>query len=198
MSSIAEIIHFTASEGYKSGSASLPLSRMSKLAGLNKSYIGYQTEDPTVLFWVIDWDSKEAHEAFTKLDGYPDMVDACRPVMASRPTANLVQFEDAKGALEAPITEFVTFTLHEGKTMTDLEPLVKELHQKLAGAPKFHGDSWAVVIDKPNVYHGILGWDTVEAHWDAVKDGPRKEVIDRIKQVADLWLVHAALKPFSE
>ncbi|KAF8835641.1 hypothetical protein BDN67DRAFT_937727 [Paxillus ammoniavirescens] len=198
MPSVAEIIHFTASEGYNSGSASLPLSRMSKLDGLNKSYIGYQTEDPTVLFWVMDWASKEAHEAFTKLDEYPSLVDASRPVMASQPRANFVKFEETKGALGAPITEFVTFTLKEGKTMTDLEPLVKELHQKLAGAPKFHGDSWSVVIDKPNVYHGILGWDTVEAHWDAVKDGPCKEVIDRIKQVADLWLVHAALKPFSQ
>jgi hypothetical protein len=111
---------------------------------------------------IVDWASKEAHEAFTKLDDYPNMVDACRPVMASQPTTNFVKFEDTKRILGAPITEFVTFALKEGKTVTDLEPLVKELHQKLAGAPKFHGDSWSVVIDKPNVYHGILGWDTVE------------------------------------
>ena len=37
----------------------------------------------------------------------------------------------------------------------------------------------------------------LQAHWDAVSDGPLKEVIDRVKQIADLWLVHAALKPFS-
>lgn len=108
----------------------------------------------------------------------------------------------------------MTFTLKEGKTIAQLEPLVQELHKKLAGTPKFHGDSWAQIIGKPNVYHGILGWDTVEvsscgrlllpihnivlqAHWNAVSDGPLKEVIDRVRLVADLWLVHAALKPFA-
>ncbi|KAF9221020.1 hypothetical protein BS17DRAFT_786378 [Gyrodon lividus] len=199
MPSVAEIAYFTASEDYKSGSASLdgPLSQISKVTGLNKSYVGYETEDTTVLFWVNDWTSKDAHEAFTKQVEYSDVVAASRPVFASQPTVNFVEFEDTKGALGAPVTEFVTMTLKEGKTMAELEPLVQELHQKLAGTPKFHGDSWSVIIDKPNVYHGILGWDTVKAHWDAVSDGPRKEVIDRIKQLADLWLVHAVLKPFS-
>ncbi|KAH7885328.1 hypothetical protein F5I97DRAFT_1937560 [Phlebopus sp. FC_14] len=193
------IAHFTASEEYKSGSFSLdePLSQISKASGLNKSYVGFETEDPTVLFWVNDWTSKDAHAAFLQQPDYSAIADKSRAAFATQPTVNFVQFDDAKGPLGAPITEFVTFTLKEGKTIEQLEPLVQELHQKLAGAPKFHGDSWAVIIDKPNVYHGILGWDTVEAHWDAVKEGAPKEVIDRIRQLADLWLVHAALKPFS-
>ena len=33
-----------------------------------------------------------------------------------------------------------------------------------------------------------------QAHWDAVSGGPLKEVIDQVKLIADLWLVHAALK----
>ena len=56
----------------------------------------------------------------------------------------------------------MTFTLKEGNTIDQLEPLVQELHRLLAGTPKFHGDSWAPIIGKPNVYYGILGWDTVE------------------------------------
>lgn len=77
--------------------------------------------------------------------------------------ANYIEFEDTEGALGAPITEFVTFALKEGNTMAQLEPLVQEIHQKLVGTSKFHGDSWAPIIGKPNVYHGILGWDSVQA-----------------------------------
>ncbi|KAF8550057.1 hypothetical protein OG21DRAFT_1420311 [Imleria badia] len=199
MPSVAQITYFKASEGYKSGSVSLdgPLTQISKVNGLKQSYVGYQAEDGTVLFWVNDWVTKDAHDAFTKSVEYIGMGTASRPAFGSEPTVNYVKFEDTKGALGAPITEFVTFTLKEGKNIGQLEPLVQELHQKLVGTPKFHGDSWAPIIDKPNVYHGILGWDTVEAHLDAVSDGPLKEVIDRVKLVADLWLVHAALKPFS-
>lgn len=111
---------------------------------------------------VADWVTKDAHDGFTKSADYAGIQAASRPAFGSEPTANYVEFEDTKGALGAPITEFVTFTLKEGKTIDQLEPLVQELHKKLVGTPNFHGDSWAPVIGKPTVYHGILGWDTVK------------------------------------
>ncbi|KAG6377090.1 hypothetical protein JVT61DRAFT_1141 [Boletus reticuloceps] len=199
MPSVAQIVHFTASKGYKSGSVSLdgPLAEVKKANGLKQSYVGYETEDDTVVFWVNDWVSKDACDAFTKQADYPRIEAGSRPAFGSEPTTNYVEFEDTKGGLGAPITEFVTFTLKEGKSMAELEPLVQKLHELLQGTPRFHGDSWALIIDKPNAYHGILGWDTVQAHWDAVSSGPLKEVIDRVKLIAEVWLVHAELKPFS-
>lgn len=110
----------------------------------------------------VDWVTKDACDAFAKQPDYAGIEAASRPVFGSEATINYVEFEDTKGALGAPITEFVTFTLKEGNNVAQLEPLVQELHKKLAGTPKFHGDSWAPIIGKPNVYHGILGWDTVE------------------------------------
>ena len=118
----------------------------------------------------VDWVTKEAHDAFTKQADYANIVDASRPAFGSKPTVNYVEFEDTKGPLGAPITEFVTFTLKEGKEIAQLEPLVQELHRKLAGTPRFHGDSWAPIIGKPNVYYGILGWDTVEV-------GPSSDIL---------------------
>jgi len=35
-----------------------------------------------------------------------------------------------------------------------------------------------------------------QAHWDAVGSGPLKEIIDEVKKIADLWLVHAILTPY--
>ncbi|KAF9236686.1 hypothetical protein BU15DRAFT_76782 [Melanogaster broomeanus] len=194
---LIQITYLTVSENFKSLSSSFPgpLSQMRNVPGL-KSYVGHETEDPSVLFWVNDWASKEASDAFNKHPEYPALVAAARPAFGSELEINFANFADTK-ALDAPITEFVTFTLKEGKTMAELELLIQELHQKLAGTPKFYGDSWAVNIDKPNVYHGIVGWETIEAHWAAAGEGPLKEVIDRVKELVDLWLVHAALQPFS-
>lgn len=79
--------------------------------------------------------------------------------------------------------------------MDKLEPLVAQLQTGLVGTPNFYGSSWAPVIDKPNVIHGVLGWESVQAHWDAVSLGPLKDIIDQVKEVADLWLVHAILAP---
>ena len=36
-----------------------------------------------------------------------------------------------------------------------------------------------------------------QAHWDAVSSGPLKEIIDKVKEIADLWLVHAILTQYA-
>jgi hypothetical protein len=36
-----------------------------------------------------------------------------------------------------------------------------------------------------------------QAHWSAVSSGPLKEIIDEVKKIADLWLVHAVLTRYN-
>jgi hypothetical protein len=48
--------------------------------------------------------------------------------------------------------------------MTALQPLVKQLQAKLQGTPKFYGSSWAPVVDKSNVFYGVLGWESVQVN----------------------------------
>lgn len=49
------------------------------------------------------------------------------------------------------------------------------------------GNSFGNPSDKSLAYR-------MQAHWDAVSSGPLKEIIDKVKEIADLWLVHATLK----
>jgi len=46
--------------------------------------------------------------------------------------------------------------------MGQLQPLVTQLEAQLEGTPNFYGSSWAPVNEKPNVIHGVLGWESVE------------------------------------
>ncbi|KAI6121032.1 hypothetical protein EV401DRAFT_1952933 [Pisolithus croceorrhizus] len=200
MASYTEILHFTVSEELESGRANLDNVRklLSNVEGLNQSYFGPEAEDPSVLFIVNDWKSKDAHAKFLDSPEGAAFEPALLPLSASPLVHHFALFDEIESRLTAPITEFVTFTLKQGNTTDELKPLVQDLYEKLKGSKMFYGSSWAPVANRANMYHGILGWDTVEAHWDAVKDGPPKAVIDEIKKVADLWLVHAALQPLTE
>ncbi|KAG1716058.1 hypothetical protein ID866_1084 [Astraeus odoratus] len=192
MSSYIEILHFTVCEGFEPVPVNDELRKLlSKAEGLNGQVA-------SLLFVVIDFASKDAHARFlASPDGFA-FEQALTALSASPFVRYCAEFEEAESRLNAPITEFVTFTLKEDNRMDQLEPLVHELQEKLLRSKMFYGSSWAPIANRPNMYNGLLGWITVEAHWDAVKDGPPKEVIDRIKQIADLWLVHAALKPLTK
>ncbi|KAG2033754.1 hypothetical protein BDR03DRAFT_902105 [Suillus americanus] len=163
------------------------------IEGLSKIYHGFETEDPTNAFWVFEWASLDAHSAHHQTDTFKATQLVSQQAIASTPTSVFVNFSDTSRIFSAPVTEFVTFTLKEGVSMDKLQPLVTQLEVKLQGTPKFYGSSWAPVNDKPNVVHGVLGWESVQAHWDAVSSGPLKEIIDEVKKIADLWLVHAIL-----
>ncbi|KAL4080979.1 hypothetical protein J3A83DRAFT_110903 [Scleroderma citrinum] len=156
------------------------------------SYAGFQTEDPPAVFVVNTFESEQALAAFQASEALDAVL---RKLTGGEVVHRIVKFdEEVESRLRAPITEFVTCTLKEGNTMDQLRPLVLDLHDALKGSAMFHGSSWAPVLNASNTYDGILGWDTVQAHWDAVSGGRPKEIIDRMKELVNLFLVHAALR----
>ncbi|KAG1906684.1 uncharacterized protein F5891DRAFT_1003389 [Suillus fuscotomentosus] len=201
MAPVTQIMYFKTSSSYLQDPSRLiselaTKSAADKIEGLSKAYLGFETEDPTNAFWVFEWTSKSAHDTYHQTDTFKATQAAARQVFASRPTHTFAGFSNASRIFSAPATEFVTFTLKKDASMDALQPLVQQLQAKLQGTPKFYGSSWAPVVDKPNVIHGVLGWESVQAHWDAVSSGPLKEIIDEVKKIADLWLVHAILTPY--
>ncbi|KAG2361521.1 hypothetical protein BDR07DRAFT_1358845 [Suillus spraguei] len=198
MAPVTQIMYFKTSSSYLQDPSRLiselaTTSSVGKIEGLSKAYLGFETEDPSNAFWIFEWTSKSAHDTYHQTDTFKATQAAARQVFASKPTHTFVEFSNASQIFSAPVTEFVTFTLKKGASMDTLQPLVKRLQDKLPGTPKFHGSSWAPVVDKAETIHGVLGWDSVQAHWDAVSSGPLKDTIDEVKEVADLWLVHAIL-----
>ncbi|OJA09607.1 hypothetical protein AZE42_01408 [Rhizopogon vesiculosus] len=197
MSPVTQIMHFKTTAAYVNNPtdliSNLASKNSDKIDGLAEAYVGFETEDPSNAFWVMEWTSKSAHDTYHQSDNFKATQTAARQVFAGKPSHVFVQFPSTKGILSAPVTEFVTFTLKAGVTMDKLTPLVNQLQSKLQGTPNFYGSSWAPVMDKSNVYYGVLGWTSVQAHWDAVSSGPLKEIIDKVKEIADLWLVHGIL-----
>ncbi|KAG2066459.1 hypothetical protein BDR04DRAFT_1106651 [Suillus decipiens] len=201
MAPVTQIMYFKTSSSYLQDPSRLiselaTKSSAAKIKGLSKAYLGFETEDPSNAFWVFEWASKSAHDTYHQTDTFKATQAAARQVFASRPIHTFAGFSNASRIFSAPVTEFVTFTLKRGVDMNALQPLVRQLQAKLQGTPKFYGSSWVPAFDKPNVVYGVLGWESVQAHWNAVSSGPLKEIIDKVKKVADVWLVHAILTPY--
>ncbi|KAG1788139.1 uncharacterized protein HD556DRAFT_1245742 [Suillus plorans] len=198
MAPVTQIMYFKTSSSYLQDPSRLiselaTKSAADKIEGLSKAYLGFETEDSTNAFWVFEWASLAAHDAYRQTEAFRAIQATAQQIYTGKPKHVFVNFSDTTQIFSAPVTEFVTFTLKEGASIDKLEPLVAQLQTGLAGTPNFYGSSWAPVIDKPNVIHGVLGWESVQAHWDAVSSGPLKAIIDQVKEVADLWLVHAIL-----
>ncbi|KAG2153121.1 uncharacterized protein EDB93DRAFT_1082595 [Suillus bovinus] len=195
MEPVTKIMQFKPSPSYLQDPSRFvsELAAKSSAETIDGAYHGLEVEDPSNAFWVFEWASLSAHGAHHQTDDFKAVKETVKQIHTTEPTHMFVHFSDPSRIFSAPVTEFVTFTLKEGINMDALQPLVEQLQDKLQGTPEFYGSSWAPVVDKPNVVHGVLGWESVQAHWDAVSSGPLKEIIDKVKEVADLWLVHAKL-----
>lgn len=74
------------------------------------------------------------------------------------------------GPLSAPLTEMavVTPTLSEGKTQADLKPAVEALVSALTSAQKAGGIGivdtpiWGTLVENPEVYVVLVGWESAE------------------------------------
>lgn len=109
----------------------------------------------------VVFESEGAHITFLQ-SALNDALDAELSRLAEGEVAHrIVLFDDVERRLRASITEFVTFTLKEDNMMNDLGNFTTQLREKLEGSESFYGSSWAPVLNVPNTYHGILGWDTV-------------------------------------
>ncbi|KAG2066460.1 hypothetical protein BDR04DRAFT_1106652, partial [Suillus decipiens] len=201
MAPVTKIMHFKTTSSYLQDPSrwisELATQSPENIEGFSKAYLGFETEDPNIAFWVLEWASLSAHGTYHQSDTFKATQAVAQQIFADTPTHVFVNFSDTSRIFSAPVTEFVTFTLKEGISIDVLQPLVTQLEAELPGTPEFYGSSWAPVVDKPNIIHGVLGWESVQAHWDAVSSGPLKEIIDKVKEVADLWLVHAKLTQYN-
>lgn len=114
------------------------------------------------------WESVEKHQQFmndkvnygTMLAAVASMVDLSALTMWHIRTTS-----EPFVALEAPVTEITTFTIHDGGSPASLEPLVQEIVQALNAAPKSIGivdATFGRIFEADNIVVLIVGWSTVE------------------------------------
>ncbi|PIL30552.1 hypothetical protein GSI_07252 [Ganoderma sinense ZZ0214-1] len=161
---------------------------------------GLQHEDKTSAYCAVVWHSLGDHKALmndsVKHMKVGEALQAILDPMAITMFHCAFNSEPYK-ALQAPVTEIITITLHEGESKDTLEELVEELAHAANISPPESGAvsaAWGPSTEKDDVFFLMIGWTSVEAHYTLVKAWPEVlAIIERIKAIATVEVKHVAL-----
>ncbi|KAJ7095800.1 hypothetical protein B0H15DRAFT_71903 [Mycena belliarum] len=191
-----QIATFPVSEAFLSNPEifKAPMDVIKTAEGHISSFYGLKVEDKKSAYFVTVWESYEHHKRLIGESGYATIIEALKPAVAGKLERYHIDVTaDANTTLSAPASEFVVFTLKPDATPEKLVPLLEELGKGLDTAAGAHPPCmWAQSIEDKTKFLLIVGWDTVEAHWEAVKEGTELHAtVGKIVAVADLVIGHA-------
>ncbi|KAJ7468625.1 hypothetical protein FB451DRAFT_1136776 [Mycena latifolia] len=176
---------------------SKPLEIVKSTPGYVRSFHGLQIDDGKTGYFITVWQSVENYTSLVQGTEYSDFLTALKPAASGELEHHHVDAGTVEPsiALSAPTTELVLFTLKAGVTPPEIFPLFEELARGLDGAKDAHPPClWGPSKDSGNNILVFVGWDTVEAHWEAVKEGTElHRVIQELLKKADFVLGHAHL-----
>ncbi|KAJ6559106.1 hypothetical protein DFH09DRAFT_1161925 [Mycena vulgaris] len=142
-----------------------PLDVIKTADGHLSSFYGLQVEDQKTGYFVSVWES------------YRSLIEALKPAAA--------------GKLERH--HFVVFTLKPEVSPEKLVPLLEDLGKGLDTSVGAHPPClWGPSTEDKTKYLLVVGWDTVAAHWEAVKEGTDlHKIVVAIGAVADISIGHS-------
>ncbi|KAL9119330.1 MAG: hypothetical protein Q9187_004119 [Circinaria calcarea] len=178
-------------------------------------YWGRQVEDPTVLHICIDWDSVEAHIAYTKLPVFPPLSARLRSLVDGKAYLIHVHFEPhpplavLSGSF-SPVTEILTVYL-PSSTSPESQKAYEQNFAKFMKVLEECGEGyrgyrsgWVVeelehesLGGKGKAYLAAIGWDSVEKHQATREKEKFKENIGLLKSegVTGLEMHHVKFMP---
>ncbi|KAJ7784476.1 hypothetical protein B0H16DRAFT_1492642 [Mycena metata] len=194
-----QIISFPVSEEFSSKPElfQAPLEAIKTADGHISSFYGVQVEDVKKGYFISVWQSYEHHQKLVQQASYKSVIEGLKPAAGGDSDRNHINVAaDPITALTSPALEVVVFTLKEGSTAEQLTPLFEELGKGLDAAVGSHAPCvWGQSIENRSKFLLVVGWDTVEAHWEAVKEGTSLHTtIGKIVALADLSIGHSHVK----
>ncbi|KAJ7175941.1 hypothetical protein C8R46DRAFT_1080126 [Mycena filopes] len=174
-----------------------PLEQIKTADGHIGSFYGVQVEDNKIGYFISVWESYEHHQKLTQDASYKKLIEVLKPAAAGGFERNHINVTaDPNVALTSPAVEVVLFTLKAGTTAEQVTPLLEELAKGLDAAVGAHAPCvWGQSIEDKSKFLLVVGWDTVEAHWEAVKEGTSlHKVVGSIVPLADLSIGHTHIK----
>ncbi|KAJ7288249.1 hypothetical protein C8J57DRAFT_1279563 [Mycena rebaudengoi] len=161
------------------------------------SYYGFQVEESKTGYFVTVWESYEHHQRLIADPSYGTLLQALKPASAGQFIKNHIEAKvDPTAALSSPAVEFVTFTLKDPGSAEKLVSLLEDLAKGLDIAVGEHPPCfWGQSKEDHQKYLLVVGWDTVAAHWEAVKEGSAlRPIVVAISEIANLEIGHSLLK----
>lgn len=162
-------------------------------------YKGFQVEDPNVAIWLTLWESIQGYHSF--MSSHPSLEEAFKSTSLPRVTVIKVldTADDFERAINAPVTE-IGEARPKPEHMDKLEILGELMSQLNVVLRKSKGNVAVCQgknLEDDKVYTFTIGWNSVEEHEEAIKEGTiAGGLIGQITSMADvLILKHAILSP---
>ncbi|KAJ7727583.1 hypothetical protein B0H16DRAFT_1590290 [Mycena metata] len=188
---------FPVSDTFSSDVLKTTVSIAKETTGYISSFHGVQVENNKIGYFISVWKSSEAYTSFVQGNDYAEFLASLKSA-ASAPSEVKTHYVDvaveAETALLAPVTELVHFTMKADVPVEDSYDLFAELARGLDQAPGGHPPAYWGRTGDSNEVQVYVGWDTVETHWDAVKEGTDLHgVIQKLLGMSDFVLGHTRL-----
>ncbi|KAG6899231.1 hypothetical protein C0993_012102 [Termitomyces sp. T159_Od127] len=196
-----EIVRFPGSDEFVADNLVFKdcLSKLVKSEGCIGVYYGIQIEDNRSGYLFVIWETYDHHMKFTKHESYPAAIASLARAQAGPMDVQHVDFdEDAAIALGAPVTEVVTL---EPKSAADKEARslsVTKLKEKMILQESCHSFTTGESREKKGTNFVLVGWDSVQAHYDVVEGGVFPEMIKNLHMVNEIELKHTKLTKYTE
>ncbi|KAF8957850.1 hypothetical protein BDZ97DRAFT_1844362 [Flammula alnicola] len=179
---IVEIAWFNSTKAYQEDHSLLneTARRLKQFAGLNRLYLGWQVEPDTTIAYVLNiWESYDHYIAAGKEKEYSETFATFQPALdGTYADISVIMAPFTSGpeeAVGAPVTEIVLAGLKEGKSEADLSTLF----DSISSTGKLIGHHWGPIRDKENQFALLVGWKSVEFHYEVAQTEIFSEVIDK-------------------
>ncbi|CAL1708238.1 unnamed protein product [Somion occarium] len=150
--------------------------------GTKRIFYGLGVQDPTIWWLLIEWETLKHHQDLKRQRAIPDS-----------------ETEDPQVQFRAPYAELALWTLKSGHTTKEKKEhaleLLKGVVTTLNGLPSdsgvFKGTVGPIVEEAENGVALTLGWTSPDKALETLPEA--QVIIDELKEIADLRLVHVPL-----
>lgn len=195
-----EVTKFAVSDTAKAAGVMLPLPSLLPAASkTTRICSGWEAQDPQRYYNVRAWDATEAE--------HNPLLNASAEPTADLPQGYTLEYKihvhlqcEPFTAIDAPLTEIVTWKLKEHAKREVVEELLTGLMKIVNTIPRsegFHKAGWGSVLgdDSERQYIVWIGWDNMEAFTTAVANSPDgRAQLHKLAEHADRQIRHMTLQ----
>jgi len=198
---VLEIALFPGSDSYLADPTLLEpaLDFLTRVEGWISTYTGVFLEDKKTVLLAIQWETYEHHKNLMERSDYPDLGALLKPSLGGKVSLQHVEFNrDVTNGLTSPTLEIVWFNAKPELSQIELMKMVDQLGNALAEAKGCHSPiGWGESQENPGRIVCAIGWDSYDAHIDALKEGTMAQVSPKLRAATiDLFMFHVQLKRY--
>jgi len=157
-------------------------------------YHGVSDEDPSIAYWISEWESMEYRNAFVNDEEKKTILAAMRAAAENTAVKDkLIDIPilldpaagDSSKVFEAPVMGILVMKLREGVDRSRLEPIFQGGQASIKATEGVVAAVWGTSSEDGDTFVTLTGWDSIEAHKAALaasENAPqRKEFMEIVE-----------------